>query len=53
MSFLIVIFSIFGFYSGKRIYNRRKLKANELDDNFEYTSPKEIKKYDLEMAFKI
>ena len=52
---MIVFFSIFAFYFGKRIYQRRKLKAYELDENFDYNSQfsqKGIKKYDLEMQLK-
>ena len=51
MIFLIIIFSISCFYYGKKIYNRRKLRANELEDQFEYKSPldQEFKKFNLEM----
>ena len=53
MSIMIVIFCIFGFYLGKKIYQSRKLKANELYDNFEYYSPDEKKKqFELEMVLK-
>ena len=37
--FLIILFIIIGFlgfYYGKKIYNKRKLRANELEDNFDY-----------------
>ena len=35
-SFLIVIVLFIGFYFGKKKYNKRKLKANELEDKFCY-----------------
>ena len=43
--FLAIVFSgiIFGFVGlkyGKKIYQSRKLKANELDDNYDYTQYK-------------
>ena len=35
-SFLIVIFLVIGFYFGKRKYKQRKMKANELQDDYCY-----------------
>ena len=32
--FLIILFA--GFYFGRKIYLKRKLRANELDDEFSY-----------------
>lgn len=49
MSIMIVIFCVFGFYLGKRIYQRRKLKANELLDNFDYDSIYGEKNIELKM----
>ena len=43
---LIILFCIIGFagfYFGRKIYMKRKLRANELDDQFEYKSPKDDK----------
>ena len=53
MSIMTIIFCIFGFYLGKRIYQSRKLKANELYENFEYDSSDEKKNIELEMGLKI
>ena len=39
MAVLIIVFCIIGFFFGKKIYYKRKLKANELDDQFDYKSP--------------
>ncbi len=39
MAVLIVVFCLIGFYFGKKMYYKRKMKANELDDQFEYKSP--------------
>ena len=39
MAILIVVFCLIGFYFGKKMYYKRKMKANELDDQFEYKSP--------------
>ena len=56
---LIILFIIIGgagFYFGKKIYNRRKLRANELEDQFDYKSQKEGKnsnKFNLEMKLGI
>ena len=51
MIILLIIFSIICFYLGKKMYNKRKLRANELEDQFEYKSPfsKENNKFHLEM----
>ena len=51
MIILLIIFSIICFYLGKKMYNKRKLRANELEDQFEYKSPfsKENNKFNLEM----
>ena len=51
MIILLIVFSIVSFYFGKRMYNKRKLRANELEDQFEYKSPfsKENNKFHLEM----
>ena len=53
--FLIVLFliiGVLGFYYGRKLYFKRKIRANELEDEFEYKSPssKEDKsKMDIEM----
>ena len=51
MIIMIVFFSIFGFYFGKKIYQRRRLRACELEEKFDYNSqlPEKKKKYELEM----
>ena len=49
--FFIFVVGIIGFYFGKRFYKKRKLIANELEDQFEYKSPLN-KKNDFEMKFK-
>ena len=36
-----IIFGFIGIFCGKKIYQDRKKKANELDDNYEYTENKE------------
>jgi len=49
---LFIFIGLVGFYYGRKIYNKRKLRANELDDQFEYKSPKDgnkSNKFDLEM----
>ena len=38
--FVVVLFPV-GFYVGKNIYQKRKKKAYELNDNYDYTSSKE------------
>ena len=48
MIILLIVFSIVSFYFGKRMYNKRKLRANELEDQFEYKSPFN-NKFPLEM----
>ena len=35
-SFLFLIIGFAGFYFGRKIYLKRKLRANELDDEFSY-----------------
>lgn len=53
--FLIILFCIIGFggfYLGKKIYLKRKLRANELEDQFRYDGQEEQKKnnnFNLEM----
>ena len=44
MSFMIVIFCIFGFFFGKKLYQRRKIKAWELEEKFSYISHTEKEK---------
>ena len=58
--FVLIILFIFigfvGFYYGRKIYNKRKLRANELEDEFEYGIQKEgnkSQKFDLEMKLGI
>ena len=53
LTIMIIIFCIVGFYYGKKIYSSRKLKANELVDQFVYESSQEekAKKFNLEMKF--
>ena len=49
---LLIIIGLTGFYYGKKIYNKRKLLANELEDDYEYKSPKDKNKgskFNLEM----
>ena len=55
MIIMIVFFCVFGFYFGKKIYQRRKLRANELDEQFDYKSqnPPKVNKFDLEMQLNI
>ena len=54
---LIIVFLLIGaggFYFGRKIYNRRKLRANELEDEFDYQIPKDKRnKFDLEMTLGI
>ena len=38
--FMVILFPV-GFYLGKQIYQKRKKRAYELNDNFDYTSSKE------------
>ena len=58
--FVLILLFIFigfvGFYYGRKIYNKRKLRANELEDEFEYGIQKEgnkSQKFDLEMKLGI
>ena len=49
---LLIIIGLTGFYYGRKIYNKRKLLANELEDDYEYKSPKDKNKgskFNLEM----
>ena len=46
--FLIVIFLIIGLYFGKRIYQKRKLRANELEDAFCYPQKDIDKNFNME-----
>ena len=51
---LFIIIGLGGFYYGRKIYYKRKLRANELEDQFVYNSPKEKSKnigqnFNLEM----
>ena len=53
---LFIFIGLIGFYYGKKIYNRRKLRANELEDQYEYKSPidgNKSNKFDLEMKLGI
>ena len=55
---LIIIFCIIGvggFYYGKKIYNKRKMRANELEDQFDYKgqSDKINNQFNLEMKLGI
>jgi hypothetical protein len=49
MSIMIVIFCIFGFFFGKRVYQKRKIRAWELEENYSYNSSltQKEKKYEL------
>ena len=49
MMIMIVIFCIFGFYFGKRVYQKRKLMAWELEEKYSYNSSltQNEKKYEL------
>lgn len=52
--FVIMIIGLGGLYFGKKIYYRRKLRANELEDEFEYENTKDKNnKFDLEMTLGI
>ena len=52
--FVFLLIGVGGFYFGRKIYNRRKLRANELEDEFDYNIPKDKKnKFDLEMTLGI
>ena len=42
MAVLIVVFCLIGFYYGKKLYYKRKIKANELDESYEYKSPEDF-----------
>ena len=49
---LFIFIGLVGFYYGKKIYNKRKLRANELEDQFGYEIQKEgnkSQKFNLEM----
>ena len=51
---LFIIIGLGGFYYGRKIYYKRKLRANELEDQFVYNSPKDKSKnigqnFNLEM----
>ena len=56
---LIIIIGVAGFYFGRKMYIRRKLRANELQDQFDYySSPNDINngdnnKFDVEMKLGI
>ena len=56
---LIIIIGVAGFYFGRKMYIRRKLRANELQDQFDYySSPNDVKngdnsKFDVEMKLGI
>ena len=50
--FMIIVFSFclifIGFYLGKKIYQiKRKLRANELEDNYEYMNENNSNRKDL------
>ena len=50
--FMIIVFSFclifIGFYLGKKIYQiKRKLRANELEDNYEYINENNSNRKDL------
>ena len=56
--FLIILFIVIGvagFYFGRKIYIRRKLRANELDDQFDYYGNKNEEKNEnnLEVEMKL
>ena len=40
--FIVILFPV-GFYLGKKIYQNRKKRAYELNDNFDYSPSKEVK----------
>lgn len=46
---MIFLFCIFGFYFGKRLYQSRKLRANELEEQFKYESPVSPEEKNLEL----
>jgi len=50
-SFFIVIFCVLGFYFGKRYYKNRKLRANELEDQYDYESHID-RKFEIELKIK-
>ena len=53
---LFIFIGLVGFYYGRKIYFKRKLRANELEDQFDYRSQKEgnkSQKFDLEMKLGI